>query len=180
MTIQFAAEGEEDVPPLRDGRVDLDLGVIGDLGPEVRVQPLYEDEMLGLVAPGHSLARGAVTLERLAAVPHVAVSRRGQDRGPLDDVLAQAGLSRRVTAIVPSYAAAAFLILATDLTGLIAGFAARPIAAASGAHAYRIPAPLPPVRIAAAWHARFDSDPAHRWLRALLRDVAQQLAGAGR
>jgi DNA-binding transcriptional LysR family regulator len=92
-------------------------------------------------------------------------------------VLREAGLTRRVAAVVPSYLAAAFLILTTDLTGLIAGFAARPIAAATGARLYPVPAPLPPLPISAAWHARHDADPAHRWLCAQVRAIARDLAG---
>jgi hypothetical protein len=75
-------------------------------------------------------------------------------------VLEQAGLSRRVTAVVPTYAAAAFRILSTDLTGLIAGFAARPMAAVADLHAFRIPA--------------------HRWLRARVRDIVTAESGGAR
>ena len=57
--LRFAPEGREDLAPLRDGLIDLDLGVIGDLGPEVRTAPLYNDHPVGLVAAaavesGHS------------------------------------------------------------------------------------------------------------------------------
>jgi len=177
VTLRFTAEGDEDLPPLRDGRVDVDLGVIHDLGPEVAAMTLYEDHMVGMAGPGHPLADGEVTLERLAAVSHVAVSRRGRDRGPLDDVLAEAGLSRQVAVIVPTYAAAAFLVLTAGLTGILAGFAARQFAVATGIRTYPIPASLPPLPISAAWHARYDADPAHRWLRSQIRDIARGLGG---
>ena len=174
VTLRFAPEGEEDVPPLRAGQIDIDLGVIHDMGPEVRTMTLYADQMVGLAAPGHPLMTGPVTLERLAAVQHVVVSRRGRDRGPLDDVLEKAGLSRRVTVIAPTYAAAAFLILSTDLTGILAGSAARQLAAATNLVTYPIPASLPPLPISIGWHARYDADPAHRWLRAQLQAVARE------
>jgi DNA-binding transcriptional LysR family regulator len=177
VTLRFSAEGDEDLPPLRDGQVDLDLGVIDDMGPEVRTMALYSDRMVGLAAPGHPLASGPVTLERLAAFPHVVVSRRGRDRGPLDDVLAQAGLTRRVAVIVPTHAAAAFLILSAGLTGIIAGFAARELASATSVRTYEIPAALPPLPISAGWHARYDADPEHRWLRTQVQDIASELAG---
>jgi DNA-binding transcriptional LysR family regulator len=157
--------------------VDLDLGVIHDMGPEVRTMALYSDRMVGLAAPGHPLASGPVTLERLAEFPHVVVSRRGRDRGPLDDVLSEAGLTRRVAVIVPTHAAAAFLILSASLTGIIAGFAARELAAATGLRSYEIPASLPPLPISAGWHARYDADPEHRWLRSQVQDIASELAG---
>jgi len=180
VTLRFSAEGDEDLPPLRDGRVDLDLGVIHDMGPEVRTMAPYSDRMVGLAAPGHPLASraaGPVTLERLAAYPHVVVSRRGRDRGPLDDVLEQAGLSRRVAVIAPTHAAAAFLILSTRLTGIISGFAARQLASATDVRSYEIPASLPPLPISAGWHARYDADPEHRWLRSQVQDIASELAG---
>jgi DNA-binding transcriptional LysR family regulator len=177
VTLRFSAEGDEDLPPLRDGQVDLDLGVISDMGPEVRTMALYSDRMVGLAAPGHPLASGPVTLERLAEFPHVVVSRRGRERGPLDDVLSQAGLSRRVAVIVPTHMAAAFLILSAGLTGIIAGFAARQLASATGVRSYEIPGALPPLPISAGWHARYDADPEHRWLRSQLQDIASELAG---
>lgn len=179
VTLRFTAEGEEDLAPLRDGRVDIDLGVIHDMGPEVRTIELYEDHMVGLVAPGHPLASGTVTLERLAAAPHVAVSRRGRERGPLDDVLAAAGLSRTVAVVVPTYAAAAFLVLTAGLTGILTAFAARQLAAATGVRTYPIPAALPPLPISAGWHSRYDADPAHRWLRTQIRDIARGIAALG-
>jgi hypothetical protein len=49
--------------------------------------------------------------------------------------------------VVPTYAAAVFLILSTRLTGIIVGYAARQFAATTGVRAYQVPAQLPPVPI---------------------------------
>jgi DNA-binding transcriptional LysR family regulator len=106
----------------------------------------------------------------------VVVSRRGRTRGPLDDVLEKEGLSRTIAVVVATHAAAAFLILSTRLTGILAGFAARQLAATTSVRPYLIPAELPPLPISAGWHARYDADPAHRWLRSQLRAVASDLA----
>lgn len=158
--LRFAPEGDEDLVPLRDGLVDIDLGVIPDLGPEVRTQPLYQEHFVGLVAAGHRLASGRVTLRRLAAAGHVAVSPRGRPRGALDDVLAEHGLTRGVVAVVPTFTAAAHIIVSSDLTGLIPARYARQVAARTGAHWYEIPAALPTLMISQAWHVRHDLDPA--------------------
>ena len=72
--LRFVPEGDEDLAPLREGLIDIDLGVIADLGPEVRTQLLYDDYLVGLVAAGHPLGSGRVTLQRLAASNHVSVS----------------------------------------------------------------------------------------------------------
>jgi DNA-binding transcriptional LysR family regulator len=121
--------------------------------------------LIGMVAAGHSLATGDVTIGRLATADHVAVSRRGRARGALDDVLAQRGLSRNVVAVVPTFTAAAHIITNSELTGLISARYARQVAAVTGARVYDVPAELPVLPISQAWHGRHDLDPAHHWLR---------------
>jgi DNA-binding transcriptional LysR family regulator len=163
--LNFAPEGQEDIGPLRDGRIDLDLGSIPDMGPEIRIHPLYDETLVGVVAAGHPLASGRVTLRRLAGAAHVAVSRRGRANGALDRALAEHGMSRRVVAVVPTFTSAAHMVLASDLVGLLPARYAGAIATAGGAHIFPIPAPLPVLVISQAWHVRNDADPAHTWLR---------------
>jgi DNA-binding transcriptional LysR family regulator len=174
VSLTFVPEGDEDLAPLRDGIVDLDLGSIPDFGPEVRTQPLYEDRMVGLVASGHPLTSGRVTLRRIAGAEHLAVSRRGRARGVFDDVLGEQGLTRKVVTVVPTYTAAAHIIASSRLTGLVTASFARQVSATTGARIYEIPATLPLIPISQAWHIRHDLDPAHQWLRS---EVAAALAG---
>jgi DNA-binding transcriptional LysR family regulator len=180
VTLRFAPEGAEDLGPLRDGLIDLDLGVIGDLGPEVRTQPLYQEHLVGLAAAGHRLTAGPVTLDRLAAADHIAVSRRGRPRGALDDILTTRGLTRNVVAVVPTFTSAAHIIAGSDLTGLIPARYARQVAASTGAHCYEIPVTLPTLTMALAWHVRHDLDPAHHWLRTQIAAALSQLLHPGR
>ncbi|MEU6407411.1 hypothetical protein [Microbispora sp. NPDC046933] len=43
-----------------------------------------------------------------------------------------------------------------------------------------IPLDLPRLPVGQAWHARHDADPAHRWLRQEIRQVARSLATGDR
>lgn len=170
--LRFVPEGDEDLAPLREGLVDLDVGVIADLGPEVRSEPLARERLVGLVAAGHPLASGRATLRRIAEVEHIGVSRRGRTHGAFDEILAEHALARKVVATVPTFTAAAHIIANSELTGLIAGRYAEQFAALTGAHVYEIPAELPALPLSQAWHVRDDLDPAHQWLR---RQVAAVL-----
>jgi DNA-binding transcriptional LysR family regulator len=174
--LRFVPEGEEDLVPLRDGLVDLDVGVIADFGPEVRTRALNDERLVGLVATSHPLASGRITLRRIAGVEHVGVSRRGRTRGALDDILEEHGLARKVVAVVPTFTAAAHVIAGSQLTGLIPASYAGQVAALTGAHIYEIPADLPRLPISEAWHVRHDLDPAHQWLR---NEVAATMSPAG-
>lgn len=177
VTLRFVAEGEEDLAPLRNGLIDLDLGVIADLGPEVRTQPLYDERFVGMVAAGHPLVSGRVTLRRLAAVSHVAVSRRGHLHGALDDAMAEHGLKRKIVTVVPTFTAAAHIIAGSDLTGLIPASYARQVAALTGAFLFDIPCELPALPISLAWHVRYNLDLAHHWLRTEIQAVAAETKG---
>src|SRR6188472_1377873 len=73
--LRFAPKPDKDVRPLREGLVDLDVGVLGESGPEVRVQALYRDRFIAVVRQGHPLlAEPEITAQRYAACGHVVTS----------------------------------------------------------------------------------------------------------
>lgn len=168
--LRFTTKPDKDTAPLRDGRADLETGVIGeDAGPELLTQALFRDRFVGVVREGHPLCRGAIGPERFAAGRHVLVSRRGQDRGLVDEALASLGLTREIVAIVGGFSAALSLVRATDL---IAAVPARHTAASrQGLHAFELPVAVPEITVSLIWHPRLDADPAHRWLRGCVRAV---------
>jgi DNA-binding transcriptional LysR family regulator len=171
LRLRFLTESHVDAPFLREGTADLEVGVIDTVAPEVRVEPLHEDRMLGVVRAGHPLLEGELTPERFALrADHLTVSRRGRLHGPVDEALAALGLSRRVVGSVGSFPASLFVIRSTDLAGLISSWSV-PMARALGLVTFEVPLPLPPVEVGLAWHPRHDVDPAHAWLRGAVGDV---------
>ncbi|MEU3405974.1 LysR family transcriptional regulator [Streptomyces sp. NPDC006670] len=168
--LRFLSESHVDVPALREGVADLELGVIDSRSPEVRVEHLFDERMLGVVRPGHPLLRGPLTARRFAAGEHLIVSRRGRLEGPVDTALAEQGLSRRVVGSIGSYPASLFVLRETDLIGLIATRTVRQ-AEALGLVTFEVPLDLPTLPFGLAWHPRHDADPAHTWLRACAREL---------
>jgi DNA-binding transcriptional LysR family regulator len=181
ITLRFADQGKEEVTALREGRIDLDIGVLGNIGPEIRRQTLLRDRFVAVVRPGHTLLKGRVTARRFAEAIHVSASRRGLSRGPIDDALAVQGLSREVHLIVPGFYAAMLAAASSDIV------AAVPLAvAATAAHLglriryFELPVATPVVDIAQGWHPRFDNDGGHRWLRDAVRQVLGDKRGGRR
>ena len=170
--VDFVQKPDKDSTPLRDGSVDLETGVVGaDMGPEVRAQALFRDRFVGVVRPGHPLAGGAVTSARYAAARHVGVSRRGRERGQIDDALAALGLQRSVATVVGGFGTALALARATDLVASVPERHTE--ALRSGLHAFALPFETPSLSISLLWHPRLDADPAHRWLRGRVRALCQ-------
>ena len=156
---------------LREGGVDLDIGVQHEPPPEIRVEHLLTDRVAAVVRAGHPLAAGRLTRERFAAATHVSASRRGRLSGPIDAALAEHGLTRRVAVAAPTFAATLLLIARTDLVGLLPRRLGTPTVRSLGLVVLEPPVELPPVEIAQAWHQRYDADGEHRWLRQCVRDV---------
>jgi DNA-binding transcriptional LysR family regulator len=174
--LDFMQKPDKDSTPLRDGSVDLETGVVGaDMGPEVRAQALFRDRFVGVVRPDHALAGGAVTPARYAAARHVVVSRRGRERGQIDDALAALGLQRAVATVVGGFGTALALARATDLVASVPERHTE--ALRSGLHAFALPFDTPALSISLLWHPRLDADPAHRWLRGRVRALCQAHPG---
>jgi DNA-binding transcriptional LysR family regulator len=66
----------KDVASLREARVDLEIGVLGKSGPELRTRSIYRDRFVGMVRAGHPLLASPVTPAAYAACQHVVASRK--------------------------------------------------------------------------------------------------------
>jgi DNA-binding transcriptional LysR family regulator len=168
--LRFVTKTDKDSASLRDGTIDLETGVIGDMtGPEVRTQALFRDRFIGVVRKGHALSRGKITPSRFAAGRHVIVSRRGLDAGPTDDALRPLGLKRDIVTIVGGFSTALALARTTDLIASVPERHTGNLRA--GMFSFALPVRTPEITISMLWHPRLDADASHRWLRACVREA---------
>jgi DNA-binding transcriptional LysR family regulator len=166
----FVAKPNKESTLLREGSVDLETGVVGTAtGPEVRAQALFRDRFLGVVRQGHVLSQGEVTLSLYAAGRHIGVSRRGLEKGPIDEALQASGAARQVVTIVGGFAAALALARESDLVATVPERQTGILR--DGMHSFPLPFPAPEVTISLLWHPRLDADPGHRWLRGLVLET---------
>lgn len=166
----FVQKPDKDSAALRDGLVDLETGVVGNaMGPEVRTQSLFRDRFIGVVRAEHPLSRGEITAARYAAGRHVMVSRRGLDRGLVDEALTLLGLQRKVITIVGGFATALALARVSELIASVPERHTGRLRASM--HSFPLPVTVPELTVSMFWHPRQDADPAHRWLRSCVREV---------
>jgi DNA-binding transcriptional LysR family regulator len=173
VTLRFVGESHEETHSLRDGVVDLELGQVRRTDPETRIEPLITEDWVGVVRADHELATKRVTVKRFAAADHITFSRRGRLRGPIDDILAEHGLARRVVASAPHPAGGLFLIKDSDLVGIMPSRIGQEAIRGLGLQTFKLPLDLPPLEVSMAWHPRYDADGAHRWLRETVREVVR-------
>jgi DNA-binding transcriptional LysR family regulator len=179
--LRFAPKLEKTAAHLRDGSADLEIGVLAEMGPEVRVQALFRDRFLGVVRRGHPLAtEHEVTTDRYTAFGHVVASRRGRTSGPVDEALAALGLKRTIVAVVPSFPAALAVARASNLIALVPASllvnqaGQQELPASASTFAFALPVTTEEITVSQMWHPRLEVDPVHRWLRQLTLTVCRE------
>lgn len=175
MDLRFVPNAVDDAERLRAGDTDLAIGIYGELPPELRTRPIITDRLVCVVREGHPSVRRKLTLERFTSLPHIQVAPRGQPGGYVDELLAERGLSRRVTRAVPYFQVALEMAARSDRVLTVSERIARLLGARLKLQVLEPPLRLEPFALSMVWHPRFDADPAHRWLRERLLDVTESM-----
>jgi DNA-binding transcriptional LysR family regulator len=149
---------------LETGEIDVALVSKNALPNNLSNQPLLEEKFMMAQRKDHPRGLRRPSFKEYARLDHVIVSGDGGGfRGFIDDILAENGLTRRVGVSVQYYSVVPLLLQSTDLVcTLPQRFLSRyPDTLA----ALRLPFDTRPFTLRATWHARFDQDPGHAWLR---------------
>lgn len=163
--LRFAPKPAKEAGPLRDGTIDLEIGVLGEFAPEVRTHLLFRDRFVGVVRSDHPLLSAPLTADRYAAARHVVVSRKGSFRGPVDEALDAIGLHREIVAVVPGFPDALRIARHSDLVALVPQSCLGDHSFVEGLAGFALPVVTSDIAVSMLWHPRMDADPAHRWLR---------------
>ncbi len=159
---------------LESGELDLALGAIVDEAPGIRRLDLCTEGFACAARRGHPRIDGALDLEAYVETAHLLITL-GDDAGPtwIDEALAKLGKKRRVAARVRYFMAAPLVIARSDLVLTGPSMLIRYFAELVPLQVLAPPIELPTYPEEAYWHQRFDADPAHAWLRALVTDAAR-------
>jgi DNA-binding transcriptional LysR family regulator len=130
---------------------------------------MFNAEKTGIAPP--------ISLDDFVRLPHVLTSLRpGRSvRGIVDEALDKLGLRRSVALTTPRFLAVPSLVASTPVIVTMQARLARLFAAELGLSLSPPPVELSELMISLVWHASYDHDPAHTWLRELVIQVAAEL-----
>jgi DNA-binding transcriptional LysR family regulator len=126
---------------------------------------MFNAERLGISPP--------ISLADFLRVPHVLTSIRPGERGVVDEALAELGLSRTVALTTTRFVAVPFLVAGAPVITTMPARLARLFAMELGLSLSPVPVQLPEPIASLVWHASYDHDPAHAWLRQTVVQVAE-------
>jgi len=172
--IRFAPKPEKTSRFLREGLVDLEIGVQSNMGPEIRLQRLFQDRFVGAVRKAHPLASlPKIGVEEYVAWGHVVAAPDGSLHGFVDDALAESGLKRKVASVVPGFPTALSVALASDLIAMVPALYLINQQMTEQLHVFELPFKTRTITVSQMWHPRMERDPGHRWLREKIKAVCQ-------
>ncbi|WP_021595215.1 LysR family transcriptional regulator [Actinomadura welshii] len=174
VTLRFVTDDSDHPDALRNGSIDLDIGLTRTFAPDVRVRRLYVDRFVVVVSSRSVLGRvDRLTVDQLCHYPHV--SSQGQPMSLLDTALERIGRSRRVVAALPTYAVSSLLALEDDIIVVVPHILARHLVERHvPVRWHELPLALPSLGVDQRWHARLDGSYPSQWLRS---HVAAALEG---
>jgi DNA-binding transcriptional LysR family regulator len=158
---------------LERGEVDLAIGSFADPPPGSVRTPLFRERFVGLARQGHPALPG-MDIARFAACSHALVSVRRDARGAVDEVLAAAGLRRRIALVVPYMLSLPPVLAGSDMIATLPERAVRGIGA-SGLVRFDLPFDIADWSVEMLWNPTSRTDRATAWLRDLVVRVARQV-----
>lgn len=181
---------------LRSGRADLAIGSFKRIPEWFAAETLLSETRVWVMSADHPAAREELTLERLAALPHLVVTATGEDEhaidgfvtdqglermvtrsdnGLLQGALAARGLNRTIAVTTPHFSAALAAVTRSDIAALLPRRLATAFMGLYRLALFEPPYPSPPFEVMALWHREAGDQPAIAWLHSLLCEVAAEL-----
>lgn len=173
--LDLRPSGQREVLALIDrSELDLAIGTFGDVGERFGSAALLDDIFVLAMRRDHPAAGKELTPQALAALSYLDISSSGENAGFIDDWLGARSLTRTIAHRAPRLSAAAILS-GTDLVAVLSRRLAEHWVHLYGLSICELPFASPTICTAMLWHRRFDNQPAHLWLRQLIRNAAESI-----
>jgi DNA-binding transcriptional LysR family regulator len=153
----------------------LDLVIwVNEAPSPLRSEPIYRDKSVCVIRKGHPLGMRPLTAKRYLQLEHLVISLVGTQQGLLERALTRLGYKRNARLTIPFFAVAAAIIESTDMAATLPSRLAKRFVAISRTRSVPLSIKLPDICYIQVWHPRNHEDPAHIWLRQLIRRVSRQ------
>lgn len=175
IVLSVQRDDAESVPRrLAFGELDLAIDYLNFDDPDLRYQPLREEQLVVIARKAHPDCKKGMTLESYQACQHVAVLPRSSRGSPLEIVMGSARARRRVKLYVPDYLPIPAIVAQSDLLGTVPKGLAQFFASTYALQVFPLPLEVPAVQVSLIWHRHQDMTPGLRWLREQIVSVVHE------
>ncbi|MDB5940345.1 MAG: LysR family transcriptional regulator protein [Polaromonas sp.] len=164
---------------LRAGRLDLLIlphEVAQDIG-DLESAPLFSDRFVG-AASAENTEVDDMTVETFSSLPYLAYQVNGRSSN-VDVQLDALGVKRNVEMMTESFLVPPLILAGSRMIAMIHERTGTLLAESAGLRLFEAPVPLEPIHQALFWHPRLSDDPAHRWIRDRIVEMAHDRGSSG-
>ena len=174
LRLQVTSDAAHLLDELDADRIDMAFG-IGTFAAgreHHKIRSLLNGNYLCMFNPALVGVQPPISLEDYVRLPHVLTSLRQGERGVVDDALEKIGMVRTIALTTPRFLAVPFLVRGAPVITTMHAELARLFSTALDLSLSPPPVVLPRISISLLWHASYDRDPAHHWLREVIFKIA--------
>lgn len=143
------------------------------------IETVFTDNFVCVVWRESSHAREGMSVERYAGAGHVVMQPVNTNHPSYENWFVQRyGLARRIEVTSYGFSAMPHLVVGTELVATVHSMLATALSAALPITLLPLPLPMPAFEQAMQWHKHRSLDPGLQWLRQLMHQAAEAMAGA--
>lgn len=157
------------------GTTTMVLGRIVDPPDNLVVQHLMDDGLACVVRADHPEIGDRMSREQFEGLKHVNVLPPGRLRAGLFQALGQHNLKREVAVSVTHFLAVPEMLAVTDYCATLPRLICQKLEQDPRLKVLPTPVDLGTFPVQMAWHIRYRHDPAHRWLRSMISELAGEM-----
>jgi DNA-binding transcriptional LysR family regulator len=154
--------------------IDLHIGMPPNVPKGAHSQALFEDEFVCLTRK-EANSRARMSLKEYTAHAHIRVSVLNTTSDPIDRVLSERGLTRRIALTVPHFSVVPHVVAQTGAVATISRQLALSFASDARLAIRAAPLAMYTRALRMIWHPRSAADEGGKFLRALVKEAADSL-----
>ena len=154
--------------------IDMAVGILQPRHRAIRAELLFREQYLAVAAqswrPSFGDNNGRLSREQLAQASFVVASPTATFHASVEQMLIRMKLEDRIVLRARHFSALPDLAMSTDLLAIVPEMYARNLMQRYDLRTWRI-AEAPSYEVRLVWHSSTDRDPAHQWMRALVKQL---------
>lgn len=159
---------------LETGNLDLALAIDPVLPHGFHGDPVFEITYVSIVRTRHPKVKSRLTPEVFSQLSHVAALRDGVIEPDLETIFAAHSMKLHLALVLPSLLPVPWIIARSNLVATFPETLLGLLPADFPVERHEPPLPIEPASVVLVWHERTHYDPAHQWLRGVVKQTCQR------
>ena len=155
--------------------IDLAIGILKAGHRGIASEPLFQERFVGITSPDWTPPAGrsgkTLSAQQLARAAIAVATPTATVHGSVEARLKQLKLADRAVLHARHFGALPELVARTDLLAIVPRMFAESLAPHYAVRIWELPEVAPQYEVRMLWHPSSDGDPAHAWLRALVKKL---------